>query len=160
MATLAETVIGAIGGALLSGGAITVGTKAAWKFLVVDRIARAERDADEWKNEWKKVVRARHDVLAECGEPSLSPPEKADEDYDDNTKRIHVIASEDDARTERVRQRSERPPRDPARELLRRGGTPYDPDLQRYTHDMSSTPPDPSVQPVPRQRAKMPSRRD
>lgn len=93
---------------MLQGGAILTGIGLLFKVIVTDPIARANKDADFWKNEYKDVVKSRRALRGdletiELGAPSIPPP--GDEEHEDNTRRVMAVARADDRYEKERRER-------------------------------------------------------
>lgn len=106
------------------GAAFTVINGAvAWivKNLITDRIKAVEADRDEWKKQWKDLVKERRNhrrmrETEELGAPSVAPP--PDDSHIDDTRRIRIIEAQDagweeERQREMLRRRAEDQPRTP-----------------------------------------------
>lgn len=153
---------------MLQGGAILTGIAVLFKVIVTDPIARANKDADFWKGEYKSVVHSRRAVLR--GDiPESFPPDPA-EDTDDNTQRTRAVDRYDAQLIETERQRrmlEDRSRGQPKTTPLDAFGPRLHPEtsreLRRYARpDLATTPPAPSPSPSPilrPYRNKLPSRK-
>lgn len=151
-----------VGAAILAslGGVAGVGagTKAAWHFLVVERVRRAEAEATaktaealEWKTAWKAEVAEKRKAriaaeTATLGAPSVAPPRE-----EQNTITDLQVSAEDKAWFRALERKAAE--RDDARrradfENATRAKA-VERELSRYTLDMASTPPTPYEPPPP-----------
>lgn len=140
-----ELAVAIAGAATAIGGGLTAAIAALW--VENKSLTKRYLDREDGRETKREAIRTQRDVRRELETAEFGVPRTPQLDHDDRSD-VYDVAWHEDKAVIRTRLQSGTlpPPRDPARDVL--AG-----ELQRYTSDMASTPPEPPF------RTKLPSRR-